>query len=84
MNYEKITSLEYVCNCSTCGSLSVWNKLMKGAVRANKKKINSLVKRLLPDLYESLALNYHNPYKYFRTKTHLVLVHSSIEYFLRF
>lgn len=64
--------------------ISKWNQLMKGAVRADKKKINYLVKIHLPDLYEALALNYRNPYHYYKTKTHLILVHSAIEYFIRF
>ena len=65
-----------------CGNLRLWEQLMEGAVRANKRAINSLVKKLLPDLYEDLALQLRNPYNYLRTKKHLILVHSAIEHFL--
>lgn len=61
-----------------------WNRLMEGATRANKKTIDKLVKNHLPELYDDLCLNYYNPYNYFKTKTHLILVHSGIEYFIRF
>ena len=81
--YKRITTLQLDTTCTNC-SLHRWNLLMKGAVRANKRTINSLVKKLLPDLYEELALQFFNPYNYLRTKTHLILVHSSIEYFLKF
>lgn len=73
-------TLEY-----TCVGISQrkWDKLMDGAVRADKQKINRLVKTHLPDLYENLCLDYYNPYNYYKTSTHLILVHSSIEYFLK-
>ena len=61
-----------------------WDNLMEGHTRANKRVIDSLVLEHLPDLYDSLALNCYNPYNYFKTSTHLILVHSSIEYFLRY
>ena len=83
MNYEKITSLKLENTCVGCDQTQ-WDKLMEGHIRANKKEINRLVKKFLPDLYDSLALQYRNPYNYFRTKTHLILVHSMIEYFIRF
>lgn len=83
MNYQAITNLEYEADC-TCLNKSQWDVLMEGAVKANKRAINSLVKKLLPDLYRDLALEFYNPYDYFRTDTHLILVHSMIEYFLKF
>lgn len=64
MNYDSITSLDLQCTCVTCGGQDEWDKLMKDAVRANKRKINSLVRRLLPDLYDDLCLQYPNPYEY--------------------
>jgi len=84
MNYDSITSLDLQCTCVTCGGIDQWEELMKGAVRADKRKINRLVKRLLPDLYDNLVLDFHNPYNYYRTEKHLVLVHSAIEYFITY
>jgi hypothetical protein len=81
--YEAVTELELDTTCVECRG-GKWNQLMKGAVRANKRAINSLVKKLLPDLYEKLALQFYNPYNYLRTQKHLILVHSGIEFFLKF
>ena len=43
------------------------------------------IRKELPDLYESLALQYPNPYagQCRQTLTHYILVHSAIEYFIR-
>ena len=49
-----------------------------------KKKLDNLVLEHLPDLYEGLALHLRNPYDYHKTDNHLILVHSMIEYFLRY
>ncbi len=84
MDYDSITSIELECTCTNCGGEDQWDKLMEGAVKANKKIINRLVKYFLPDLYDSLSLDYPNPYNYYRTETHLILVHSMIEHFLKF
>lgn len=71
---------------ATCSGITMtkWEQLMENATRANKQKIDAIVKEYLPELFDSLTLNLFNPYEYFKTRTHLVLVHSSIEYFLRF
>lgn len=68
----------------TCADINIgeWNRLMKGARRTDKKKLNALVKKEMPELYNALSLNLYNPYHYYQTKTHFVLVHSAIEYFL--
>ena len=55
---------------------------MAGATRADHRFVNSLVRKHLPDLYEDLSLNLRNPYHYFKTRRHLILVHSAIEFFL--
>ena len=80
--YSNIFKLNYETNCKTT-SLEEWNELMKGATRANKRKINALVKKHLPQLFEDLALQFHNPYFYYKTQTHFILAHSAIEYFIR-
>jgi len=80
--YNEIHSLYYEADCTSINT-NEWDKLMEGATRANHKKINNLVKLFIPDLYNSLALDFYNPCNYYKTKTHLVLVHSSIEYFLK-
>jgi hypothetical protein len=81
MQYSDVT-IEYETRCVDCTSAE-WERLMQGAKRACKRKVNALVKKFYPDMYRELALNLYNPYEYFRTKTHLILVHSAIEYFFR-
>ena len=71
---------------ATCSGINLvqWDRLMAGATRADKRSINSLVRKELPDLYQALSLNLRNPYNYFKTRRHLILVHSAIEYFLAY
>lgn len=79
----KVSSLVLEARCSDISQWK-WNKLMAGATRANVRTINKLVKEHLPELYSDLALHLCNPYHYYKTKTHLILVHSAIEYFLEY
>ena len=65
------------CCCDV--SLTQWERWMKGATRANKRKIDGLVKRHLPELYAALSLNLMNPYAYYNTNSHHLLFHSAIE-----
>ena len=80
---RRVDALWLVATCADV-SLPRWEQLMKGATRANKKIINRLVRQHLPDLYHSLRLDLRNPYAYFKTKDHLILVHSGIEFFLTY
>ena len=74
--------IEYETNCTSI-TLDEWEALMNGAKIANKRHINQLVKTQLPGLYERLGLEFPNPYRYYKTKTHYILCHSAIEYFLK-
>lgn len=71
----------------TCSSITEeqWERLMNNARRVSYKKLLSLIKDNLPDLYYGLGLNYRNPYstQCRQTDTHYILVHSAIEYFIR-
>ena len=69
---------------ATCTNINLaqWNRWMDGATRADHRQVNSLVRWHLPDLYEDLRLDLRNPYHYFKTRRHLILVHSAIEFFL--
>jgi hypothetical protein len=51
--YTKRITLE--CACVDI-SQEQWDKLMKGAVKANGKKIRQMIKIQLPDLYADLNL----------------------------
>ena len=57
---------------------------MKGAKKASYKRLVSRIKNELPSLYMELSLQFPNPYadQCQQTKTHYILVHSAIEFFI--
>ena len=62
-----------------------WDKLMKGRRPMSYQWLKRRIKRSLPHLYDELMLDYYNhPYESatYRTKTHYILTHSFIEYFI--
>jgi len=71
------------CTCEDIGQ-DRWDELMKGSRPLNYKWLVRKIKKELPDLYESLRLDLYNPYWQWTrvTKTHYILVSSSIEYFI--
>lgn len=73
----------YETNC-TAVSIDKWNALMKGARKCSYKRLVAKVKKEIPELYNSLFLDCYNPWKNDckQTKTHYILVHSAIEYFI--
>lgn len=79
--YSNICGLCLEHTCTTISSTES-DRLMKGAKKANYTVIHKLIKKLAP---EYVWLTEKNPYKYqySKTKTHLIVVHSAIEYFFR-
>lgn len=71
------------CTCQTI-SIDEWNRLMSGSRKASYNNLLKRIKNELPELYRELALNFPNPYseQTRQTKTHYILVHSMIEYFI--
>ena len=61
------------CDCSSITSRK-WDVLMEGAIRADKNKALKIIGRVD---------EFYNPYEFYRTKTHLIYVHSAVEYFYR-
>lgn len=57
---------------------------MKGARKCSYKRLVKRIKVELPSLYKALALQFYNPFEEQcrQTRTHFILVHSGIEYFL--
>jgi hypothetical protein len=80
---KKVSSLSLECTCVDI-TITKHDTLMLNRSKANKRIVNQLVKTHLRWLYDSLSLDFYNPYNYYKTKTHLILVHSEIDYFLRF
>jgi len=76
--------MELECTCVGIG-MSRWNRLMKGAKPLNYDWLVRRIRKHMPDLYEALGLDFYNPYceQTRVTRTHYILVHSSIEYFIR-
>lgn len=74
----------YETNCTEI-SISEWNRLMKGAKKCSYKKLVAKIKKEIPTLYSGLMLDIYNPWENDckQTKTHFILVHSAIEYFIR-
>ena len=70
-----------------CTSITIdkWNELMKGARKANYPRLVRKIKKELPELYSALTLNFYNPWcdQCKQTRTHFILVHSAIEYFIK-
>jgi hypothetical protein len=78
--------VQYLVLEATCANVSIreWDKLYENTTRANKASINRLVKKHLPELFEDLSLDLRNPYEYYKSSTHLILVHSATDYFIRY
>ena len=70
-------------NCTNI-NMAQWERWMAGATRADHRQIDRLVRRHLSDVYEGLSLNLRNPYHYYKTGRHLILVHSAVEFFLAY
>lgn len=74
----------YETNCSQV-TQAEWHVLMKGARKCSYRLLVKRIKEELPFLYNGLCLNLSNPWcdQCKQTKTHYILVHSAIEYFIR-
>lgn len=71
------------CACTDINQTK-WDQLMKGARKANRKKV--LKAAIIAGLHiekEEFKNEYFNPYDHYVTKTHIIYVHSSIEYFIK-
>lgn len=74
---------------ATCTGITLteWEKLMKGATRANKRLVTKIA--ALAGVIDNeqarreIKEPYFNPYNHLKTKTHVIYVHSSIEHFIR-
>lgn len=74
----------YYETCCSNVTIFEWNSLMKGARKASYKRLVERVRKEIPELYEALCLNLFTPWwdQCKQTKTHYILVHSAIEYFI--
>ena len=75
--------MRYECCCEDV-TFDKWKQLMKGARKCSYKRLVKKIKENIPELYNQLILDIPNPYAESckQTKTHYILVHSMIEYFI--
>lgn len=77
---------EFEATCVGIGQYQ-WDKLMKGHTRADRKQTVKIA--LLAGVIdhhqakEEIKRPYYNPYNHYKTKTHLIYVHSAIEHFIK-
>lgn len=65
-------------------SLDQWQQFMKNTRPFSGRKLRKLIKENIPELYDRLGLDYHNPYESqcLKGDGYYVYVHSAIEYFI--
>lgn len=82
---KKVRRMYFTQSCSDV-TLTQHIKLMENTTKANGSLIRKHIKEHEPELYESLALDFPNPYEHqCRKKDNLfVYMHSAIEYFFRY
>lgn len=72
---------------NTCADVNEnkWEQLMANAKPYKYSTLVNKIKKDIPILYKDLDLKMYNPYHEHaqQTKTHYILVHSAIEYFIR-
>lgn len=76
----------YEANCTGI-TIYQWEKLMKGHTRANKIEVTKIALQagIIDEEQARQEINrpYFNPYNHYKTKTHVIYVHSAIEHFIR-
>ena len=74
----------YETNCTEI-TITRWKQLMRYARPCSYRLLVKRIKKEIPNLYNSLALEFPNPYAFQcrSTPTHYILVHSAIEYFIK-
>lgn len=82
----------YINGCffeTACVGISIyeWEDLMRGHTKANRKEVVKIA--LLSGVIdkdqakEEIKKPHFNPYTHFKTKSHIIYVHSGIEHFIR-
>jgi hypothetical protein len=65
----------------------MWDELMKGSVKADRVKATKIAQMAgvisIEQAKTEINKPYYNPYRHLRTKTHVIYVHSGIEYFIK-
>ena len=82
--YNNIQEMQLIATCVS-STIYEWDEYMKNSVKADANIVEKLIKKLLPDLWEELNLNYYNPFRYQcrRKKGLIIYCHSAVEYFIQ-
>ena len=85
-NYHNIASIEFYGDCSDI-SAKKNEEIMKQCTTGNKKEIHKLLEAfgyLSVGIIDINSLEkFWNPYKYYKSKDWIVVIHSSIEHFFK-
>lgn len=81
----KQNGVVFVATCVDIGQYE-WDKLMKGHTLANRKEVVKIALQagVIDEEEAKIQLRrpWYNPYKHFKTKTHIIYVNSAIEHFI--
>lgn len=84
---SKTNGFYFQCSCVNCGGVDQWEELMKGHTKANQREVVKIALQagVIEEWWarEELKKPYFNPYVHYKTKTHLIYVHSGIEHFIK-
>ena len=85
-NYNNICSMDFYGACSDI-SAKRNDEIMKKCTIENKKEIHKLLEKFgyisLGTLDTHILKKFWNPYRYYKSKDWIVIIHSSIEYFFK-
>lgn len=72
--------------CVSCG-VNRWDELMEGHTKADRKQAVKVAEYAgvidMEQAREEIKRPYYNPYTHYKTKTHIIYVHSGIEHFIK-
>ncbi len=85
-NYNSIGSMDFYGACPDISAREN-NEIMKKCTTGNKKEIHKLLEKFgyisIGTLDIHILKKFWNPYRYYKSKDFIVVVHSSIEYFFK-
>lgn len=82
---KEVNSLGLIGTCSSFTARQM-DRFMDKATKANGELIRKHIKDHCPDIYESLGLNYYNPFEHQSVKKDdiLIYVHSGTDYVFKY
>ena len=82
----KQNGCQFIDTCVGIG-LNKWEELMKGHTKANRREVVKIALQAgvidEEQAREELKKPWYNPYRHYKTKTHIIYCHSGIEHFIQ-